>query len=88
MAQKKTAAKKGLTVKKAAQAKKVVVVKKAVSQKAAAPAFMPVPAAPVSTTSVEERIRARANQIWLSRQGDALSDWLTAEREILWNTNK
>jgi len=36
-------------------------------------------------TSVEDRVRNRAYEIYLSREGgpgDALGDWLQAEREI------
>jgi len=41
-----------------------------------------------SHLTLEERIRARAHQIWLSREGNraadtSLADWLAAEREVL-----
>jgi len=42
-------------------------------------------AVPLSAAELQTRIRARANEIFLARNGapgDELSDWLTAEREV------
>jgi hypothetical protein len=52
--------------------------------------FMPAPArakeAPTNAVSIEERIRQRAYELYVSRgnqSGSELDDWLQAEQEIL-----
>ena len=47
-----------------------------------------IPVASASTVTIDDQIRNRAQELFETRQrtgtpGDALSDWLQAEREIL-----
>lgn len=84
--QSKKAAKPARTVKSAKPARKVNPEKKAKAPKTEKALQKPaVTAIQADSAAIQEEICERAHQLFLERgdrEGDALSDWLQAEREI------